>query len=186
MAESTTNIHTDDDFAWYVMRDLKPKHAKNHAYDMLKSLNVTCYTPIEYQLVVVGGEKVVHQVLVMPDLLFVKSNRNYLDALIKKIPKLQYRYKLGVQSTPIVVRPVDMDDFIRAVENSNKTKFYAPHEVTPEMTDRKIRIIGGHLDGYTGTLITTRGSKKRRLLLEIPNLVAASVEVEAEYIQIID
>ena len=53
------------------------------------------------------------------------------------------------------------------------------------MRNRKIRIVGGHLDGYTGTLVTTRGSKTKRLLVELPMILAASVEVEAEYIQLI-
>ncbi|EEC95409.1 hypothetical protein PRABACTJOHN_03209 [Parabacteroides johnsonii DSM 18315] len=57
--------------------------------------------------------------------------------------------------------------------------------MTPEMRNRKIRIIGGQLDGYTGTLVTIRGSKTKRLLVELPTLLAASIEVEAEYIQLI-
>ena len=53
------------------------------------------------------------------------------------------------------------------------------------MLNRKIRIIGGQLDGYTGTLVTTRGSKTKRLLVELPLLLAAAVEVNMEYIQLI-
>ena len=51
------------------------------------------------------------------------------------------------------------------------------------MRKRKILIIGGTLDGYTGTLVTTRGSKVKRLLVELPTLLAAAVEVQPEYIQ---
>ena len=64
-------------------------------------------------------------------------------------------------------------------------KFYSPNEVTPDMRNRQIRIIGGQLDGYIGTLVTTRGSKTKRLLVELPTLLAASVEVEPEYIQLV-
>lgn len=53
------------------------------------------------------------------------------------------------------------------------------------MLNRKIRIIGGQLDGYIGTLVTTRGSKTKRLLVELPMLLAAAVEVNTEYIQLI-
>ena len=78
-----------------------------------------------------------------------------------------------------------MERFIYAVESSENPKFYSLNEVTSEMINRKIRIIGGKLDGYTGTLVTTRGSKVKRLLVELPSLLAASVEVEAEYIQLV-
>ena len=53
------------------------------------------------------------------------------------------------------------------------------------MHKRKIRIIGGRLDGFEGYLLTVRGSKVKRLLVELPTLLAASVEVEPEYIQLI-
>ena len=58
-------------------------------------------------------------------------------------------------------------------------------EITPEMLNRPIRIVGGPLDGYEGTLITTRGSKVKRLLVEIPQLLSVGVEVNPEYIQFV-
>ena len=161
------------------MRDLKRRHAKLPAYKMFENLKVQCFTPMVHRLVVVGGKRVDQEVPFMQDLLFVKDTREHLDAIVESTPKLQYRYKLGVQHTPIIVPVADMERFIKAVEASDNPKFYSPDEVTPEMRNRKIRIIGGQLDGYTGTLVTTRGSKTKRLL------VAASIEVEAEYIQLI-
>lgn len=53
------------------------------------------------------------------------------------------------------------------------------------MHNRSIRIIGGLLDGYEGTLITTRGSRVKRLLVELPNLLAVGVEVNPDYIQLV-
>ena len=52
------------------------------------------------------------------------------------------------------------------------------------MRQRQVAIIGGPLDGYTGTLVTVRGSRRKRLLVEIPMLLAAAVEVEPEYIRL--
>jgi len=54
------------------------------------------------------------------------------------------------------------------------------------MLKRRIRIVGGPLDGYEGTLLTTRGSKVKRLLVEIPHLLAAGVEVNPDFIQLVD
>ena len=53
------------------------------------------------------------------------------------------------------------------------------------MLNRKIRIVGGPLDGYEGTLQTVRGSKVKRLLVELPGLLSVAVEVEPEYIQLV-
>ena len=83
----------------------------------------------------------------------------------------------------MTVRDKEMEQFKKAVETSESPQFYRPQEVTPDMRKRKIRIIGGNLDGYEGTLVTVRGSKVKRLLVELPTLIAAAIEVETEYIQ---
>ena len=53
------------------------------------------------------------------------------------------------------------------------------------MYGRKIRIVGGPLDGYEGSLIATRGSKVKCLMIELQDFFAAGVEVNPEYIQLI-
>ena len=65
------------------------------------------------------------------------------------------------------------------------TKYYLPEDITPQMYGRKIRIVGGPLDGYEGNLITTRGSKVKRLMIKLQDFFAAGVEVNPEYIQFI-
>jgi len=50
------------------------------------------------------------------------------------------------------------------------------------MIGRKVRIIGGFLDGYEGYLQKLQGSRIRRLFVGLPNLLTASVEVQPEYI----
>ena len=170
---------------WFAMRDLKRRHAKLPAYKLFENLKVSYFTPMVHRLVVVNGKRIDQEVPFMPDLLFVKDTREHLDLIVESTPKLQYRYKIGVQHTPIIVPTAEMERFIYAVESSENPKFYSLNEVTSEMINRKIRIIGGKLDGYTGTLVTTRGSKVKRLLVELPSLLAASVEVEAEYIQLV-
>ncbi len=46
------------------------------------------------------------------------------------------------------------------------------------MYGRKIRIEGGPLSGYEGRLLTTRGSKVKRLLVELEGFLAVGVEVD--------
>lgn len=176
---------SQESLQWFAMRDLKRRHAKLPAYKLFENLKVQYFTPMVHRLVVVKGKRIDQEVPFMPDLLFVKDTREHLDLIVESTPKLQYRYKIGVQHTPIIVPTADMERFIYAVESSENPKFYSLDEVTPEMKNREIRIIGGKLDGYTGTLVTTRGSKVKRLLVELPSLLAASVEVEAEYIQLV-
>jgi hypothetical protein len=176
---------TTDERQWFVMRDLKRRNAKQPAYLMFKDKGIEFFTPMVHKLLTIHGKREDREVPFMQDLLFVKETKEKLDIIVEAIPTLQYRYKLGVQHTPIVVRNTDMERFIKAVEATENPKYYRPEEITPDMLNRKIRIIGGQLDGYIGTLVTTRGSKTKRLLVELPMLLAAAVEVNTEYIQLI-
>jgi hypothetical protein len=60
-----------------------------------------------------------------------------------------------------------------------------PEEITPQMYGRPIHIVGGPLDGYEGNLLTMRGSKVKRLLVELKGFLSVGVEVTPEYIQFV-
>ena len=171
---------------WFVMRDLKRSNAKQPAYKILGDMNIKVFTPMVWKLSVQQGKKIRRQVPFMQDLLFVHESRHVLDPIVKRFSTFQYRYLKGGYQIPMTVKDCDMERFIKAVESSEKPKFYRPDEITPDMLSRKIRIIGGLLDGYTGTLVTMRGSKVKRLLVKLPTLLAAAVEVQPEFIHLID
>lgn len=61
-------------------------------------------------------------------------------------------------------------------------EYYSPEEITADMIGREVRIVGGTLDGYEGRLLKCRGTRRRRLLVAIPNLLVAAVEVNPDYI----
>lgn len=169
---------------WFVMRDLKRANSREHAYEQLQGKNLTVFTPKIWKIIVRQGKRVRLQVPCIPNLLFVYATREQLDPIVEKIPTLQYYYQRHAWCTPMIVPDVEMNRFIHAVEATDTCRFYLPSEITPRMKNRRIRIIGGPFDEYEGTLITTRGSKVKRLLVEIPGLLAVSVEVNPEYIQL--
>ena len=78
-----------------------------------------------------------------------------------------------------------MSRFIHAVRSSENPRFYLPGELDASMYGRRVRIVGGALDGYEGSLLSLRGTRVRRLLVEIPNLLAAAIEVSPEYVQLL-
>lgn len=168
---------------WFVMRDLTRVNAKLPAYLMLKDLGIDFFTPMVWKLVTSGGKREKREVPFMQDLLFVHSCRQEIDPIVERVNTFQYRFLK--QRKPMTVRDADMERFKHAVESSESPNYYKPEEITPDMLRREIRIIGGNLDGYTGHLVTVRGSKVKRLLVELPSLLAATVEVEPEYIQLI-
>lgn len=183
--KSVTAVSGDDACQWFVMRDLTRPNAKLPAYKLLDGLNIRTFTPMVWKLMLNHGKRERRQMPFIHDLLFVYASRAELDSVVETTPMLQYRYLRGGYKMPMTVRAADMQRFIHAVGFSSSPQYYRPDEVTPSMRNRRIRIIGGNLDGYEGSLITTRGSKVKRLLVEIPMLLAATVEVETEFIQLL-
>lgn len=170
---------------WFVMRDLKRGNAKQPAYKLLSELNIRYFTPMVWKLRICQGKRVRQQVPFMPDLLFVYDSRKVLDPLVEQIATLQYRFVKGGNHQPMTVRNADMERFIRAVDAMNNPCFYTPEEINPDMLGKKVRIVGGLLDGYEGCLQKMQGSRIKRLFVELPNLLTAAVEVQPEFIQLL-
>lgn len=132
-----------------------------------------------------GGQAKVY-VPFIHGLLFAKALKSELDTVIDKTETLQYRFVRGAQSTPMVVPAHEMERFVKAVTSAKADcEYFSPEDVTPEMLGRQVAIVGGAMDGTVGRLITKRGSKKKRLLVQIKGLLAASVEITDGFIQLL-
>lgn len=171
---------------WYALRDLKRSNALLPAFLQLRQAGVEVFTPTKWRLVVKGGRKVRREIAVVHDLLFAYESRETLDPVIAKIPTLQYRYKRGGSyCEPIVVPEDEMQRFIDAVNATENPKYYSVEEIPALKCGQRIRIVGGPMSGHEGKLLSVRGSKVKRLLVELPNLMAISIEIQDEYIQIV-
>ena len=172
----------NDRLQWFVMRDLKRRNAKLPAYKLLDGLVIKVFTPMVWRLVTRHGKCIKEEVPFMQDLLFVHDTRQAVDPIVEKYDTVQYRYVRGGYKIPMTVREADMQRFIDAVNSAENPQYYTPEEITPDMIGRKVRIVGGPLDGYEGNLQKMQGARVKRLFVELPNLLAAAVEVQPEYI----
>ena len=185
----TSDITSSEDLEpklWFVMRDLKRSNANFPAYKLLESLGITFFTPMHWVLKTRGNQKRREYVPFIQDLLFVYETRAKLDAIVSKTPTLQYRFlKGGTYQEPMVVPESDMNRFMHAVDSVGNPRYYLPSEITSSLCMRRIRIVGGNMDGYEGRLLSVRGSRVKRILVELPTWLVAAVEVNPEYIQIL-
>ena len=176
---------------WYVLRDLARPNAKQPAYKLLQAmpeLSGRLFIPMKQRVYVEFGKRVVRNVPYMTDLIFVHLSRPQLDPIVARMPLLQYRYlKGGKQFEAMTVPHAEMTQFMQAVQQAQTVLYYSLDQVSPQMYGHHIRIIGGNLDGTTGRLLTRRGSKTKRLLISLPACnLAAAIEVEPQYIQLLD
>ena len=174
---------------WFVLRDLTRHNALMPAYRALAAKGLTAgtdfFTPMTTRVVVRGGRRHREQCPFIHDLLFLHASRPTADDLLQGLPTLQYRYVRGAYRQPMVVAERVMQRFIEAVGTVDTPHFYTPQEITPDMEGRQVRIVGGSLDGYEGRLLKCRGSRRRRLLVAIPGIIVAAVEVSPEMVQVI-
>lgn len=170
---------------WFVMRDLKRPNALLPAYKQLAVARIEVFTPMRWVLKTKNGRRIRRQVPVIPDLLFVYETRSVLDPIVEKIPTLQYRFQKGGRyCEPMVVPDTDMERFIQVVRMSEELKYFLPGELTSSMYGRMVHIVGGVLDGYEGRLISVRGSKTKRLLIDLGDFLSVGVEVNPDYVQL--
>lgn len=179
-------LNTNTEKQWFAMRDLKRANALMPAYKQLREAGIEVFTPMTTRFTVKEGKRVKHEEPIMRDLLFVNESRANLDPIVAKTPTLQYRFKRGgKQGEAIVIPDDDMLRFIGVVQAADTPKFYSAEEVTPLMCGRKIRMVGGALDGYEGILQTVRGSKTKHLIITLPTLIAVSVDINDEFVEVL-
>lgn len=168
------------------MRDLKRRNSNTLAIHELAKAGLQVFTPMTQMIMTIGGRRQRREVPVIQDLLFIRETRDVLDPFVAACPTLQYRYISGHrQNEPMTVRDKEMDQFIMAVTSTETPVYYQPGELTNAMYGKNVRIVGGMLDGYEGRLLSVKGMRKRRLIVDLPGLITAAVEVEPDFIQVI-
>lgn len=168
------------------MRDLKRRTANTLAIHELAKAGLEVFTPMTQMVMKIGGRLQCREVPVIQDLLFVHEAKEILDSVVELSPTLQYRYQRGkTQNEPTTVRNEEMERFILAVSTSETPIYYKPGELTKSMYGKSVHIHGGRLDGYQGRLLSVKGMRKRRLIIELTGLLAAAVEVEPDFIHFV-
>lgn len=175
------------DRKWYVMRDISRPRVKVTMYEMLKEAGLEVFTPEQWVLKEKDGKRMRVKEVVFKSLLFVNEEKPVIEGITSRHPCLQFRYQYGKSvNDPMTVPTDDMTRFINAVNASLSEPVYiAIDQITPDMYGKEVQIVGGRLDGYTGKLLKKRGTRIKRLIVELPGFFAVGVEVEPEYIRII-
>lgn len=178
--------NSDEKEKWYVMRDLSRANTNTPAWQRLSEMGFEVYTPMTTRIAVRQGKRIRKTLPVIHDLLFVHSTRQALDPVVDRTQTLQYRYGRGLgYCVPMTVRDSDMALFMQAVSLSENPVYYLPSELTADMIGRRVRIIGGPMDGFEGSLLKMRGSKRRKLLVTLDSLLSIAVEVSPEFITLL-
>ena len=175
---------------FYVLRDFARPNAKSPAYKQLQAMpemEGCVFVPLKQQMFVEFGKHIVRYIPYMPDLIFVHKPKEELDPIVRGMKLLQYRYvRGGKQYEAMSVCDKDFREFRDAIKQTESVEYFSYDEVPPEIYGKQIRIIGGRLNGFEGRLMSKRGSKTKRLLIDLQECnLSAAIQVESEYIQLV-
>ncbi len=172
------------DTRWYVMRAYK---CEKKAEELLVDAGLNYFIPKQYVIRVYHGVKSKRLVPVIPSLVFVHATREQILEFKKQYNFLQFvMWENNSAQEFLVVPDVQMEDFIRVASlNEENTAFYAPEEIDIKKGSR-VRIHGGQLDGVTGVFMQVKGKRSRRLVVLLEGIVAVTVEVHPDLVEILD
>lgn len=175
----------EDSRLWFAMS--APYRREIKAKELFEEAGLEYFLPMKYVLVEVsGGRKKRELRPAVPSLIFVKATRKEIQFLKDERGIIQYICRPeGERNVPIVVPTVQMENFRRAIENSlNNFIYFLPEEINIAK-GKRVRIIGGALNGCEGTFMKVKGARSRRLVIMLEGLGAVAAEVNPDLIELI-
>ncbi len=170
--------------SWYVMRAYK---TEKKAEEILRGKNgLEYYIPKHYVVRVYHGVKSKRLVPVIPSLIFVRASHKQILEFKKYYNFLQFvmwNKQDGLEY--LIVPDYQMDNFIKVTScYEENTTFHNPDEIDLTKGTR-VRILGGRFDKVEGTFMRVAGKRNRRLVVMLEGVMAASVEVAPDLIEIL-
>lgn len=170
---------------WYAMS--APYHRELAARDWFSEQGIETFVPMRYE-VVTGRNGVKSRELVpaIHNLLFVRTSQSMMRELKPQLPIVQYLTRpVNGRNEPILVPDVQMSQFIRVSDSHNEHLLYFRPEELNLRRGTPVRIIGGPFDGVEGIFVKVQGLRNRRVIVQLPSLLAVAAEVHPDLIQVL-
>lgn len=178
----------ENQMVWFAMS--APYRRELKAQEMLKEFGVDCFIPMRWGVVDKGEVKKKKKVPAITNLLFIHDTRAHIKEVKLAVPYIQYHMRpLPNGAREVVIVPdKQMEQFIRVcTSDDNGLRYLALDEIQRKLKPGShVRIIGGAFNGVEGYYITIKGVRNRRLVVAIPGIAAASVEVTPDVVEVID
>ena len=165
----------ENQMVWFAMS--APYRRELKAQEMLKDFGVDCFIPMRWEVIDKGNVKKKKKVPAISNLLFVHDTRAHMKELKKVIPIIQYHTQptsTGAREV-VIVPKAQMEHFMKICTSEDNGLRYLTFDEIPS-----------NLNGVEGYYITIKGVRNRRLVVTIPDVVAASVEVTPDVVEVIE
>lgn len=154
--------------------------------DDARRYGLQAFVPLTYMVKTHRGQK--HRALVpaVSKLLFVKGTLEEVKDYILHAHYVVFIRKSTFSNKEdyLTVPTKAMEDFIAVTENHEEhVTYFRPEEISLQEGD-KIRIKGGFYDGREGIIMRIKGKRNKHLVVQIPGVLIAAIELSPEMIEL--
>lgn len=170
---------------WYVLGSLK-RNQELKIRDELRRDSLECFVPLHYEIKKVKGIRQRMMTPAIPGLMFLKGTESTLKETIKYRKYGLYLRKSTFSNKEdyLTVSDHEMQNFISfTTQAGEQISYYRPEEIQLRPGD-KIRVNGGLYNGLEGTIQRIKGNRNKQLIVSIPGVVYAAVELEPDLVEL--
>lgn len=187
METLTNNLRDKNKQYWFVIGSRN--HMKElQIRDEARNKGLEAFVPVIYAYKVIRGQKQRKLIPAINGFVFVKATTTEMEELILKSKFTIYPKKSSFSGREefLTIANRDMENFIAVIEKSQENiTYFKPGEIPLNPGDR-IRIQGGLYDGREGIIMRIKSKRNKHLVVQIPGLLVAAVELKPELVAIND
>lgn len=170
---------------WYAIGCTSPRYELK-VRDDARKYGLESFVPLKYEVKKRQGHDQRLLVPALSRLLFIKGT---LDEVKDYIANAHYvvfiqRSTFSDKKDYLTVPTKAMEDFIAVTEHhEERITYFSPQEIRLDIGDQ-IRVKGGLYDGREGVIMRIKGKRNRHLVVQIPGILIAAIEMSPEMIEL--
>ncbi len=152
------------------------------AKEKLDPMQIENYVPMRYEKERVNGRSKLVAKAAIPNLIFIKADILQLNEAKDEIDFLHNMLTKSVAGNslePIIVPEVDMIRFMTVVADAQEKVKFVDVDLNSKIISEgtKVRIIDGKYKGYEGILCRPKGSRAKKVLIDVCGLAPVEMPV---------
>lgn len=173
------------DQVWFVLGCVSPRHELK-VRDDARRYGLESFVPLKYDVKKRQGHDRRVLVPALSRYIFVKGTLEAVQDYIAQAHFVVYiqRSTFSGHKDYLTVPAKAMDDFIAVTENNEqRVTYFSPQEIRLNIGDQ-IRVKGGLYDGREGIIMRIKGKRNKHLVVQIPGILIAAVEMSPDMIEL--
>ena len=169
---------------WFARRATYGRNIK--AKSILEEKGIEVFVPMQYTIVVRNGKRKKLLMPVIKDLIFVHTTKASIQSAKADIPFLYYitRPSQG-KNIPLIVPDYQMKCFCDIASSDNDDVLFLVGDDCSIEKGARVRVVEGQFVGNEGYFMRVKGMRNRRFVVVLDNIIAVSVEIPSQFVELI-